>query len=97
MHNLITFSIVFRNKNGGGDRFNPPPLKTRSLKHPIKTKVNRLENPINSLTKKDKTGHFFKLFFAPNSPFLSPWYKSMQSVKVFPGIHVLSHKYVKWL
>ena len=25
VHNLVTFSIIFTNKNGGGGRFNPPP------------------------------------------------------------------------
>ena len=40
VHNLITFSIVFTNKNEGGGRFNPPPhthIKTRSFLLPIKT------------------------------------------------------------
>ena len=31
MHNLITFSIVFTNKNGGGGRFNPPPHQNQEF------------------------------------------------------------------
>ena len=31
VHNLITFSIVFTNKNEGGGRFNPPPTHTSKL------------------------------------------------------------------
>ena len=43
VHNLITFSIVFTNKKGGGVDSTPsPPIKTRSFKHPIKPKVNTI-------------------------------------------------------
>ena len=37
VHNLITFSMVFTNKNGGG-HFEPPPNKTKVCKPPIITK-----------------------------------------------------------
>ena len=40
MHNLITYSIVFTNKNRRGGRF-PPPLPSKlGVYNPIKTKVN---------------------------------------------------------
>ena len=38
-HNLITFSIVFKNKNRGGTLSPPPPIKTKVCKPPIITKV----------------------------------------------------------
>ena len=44
VHNLITFSFVFKNKNRGGI-IPPPPLnKYKGKKHPIKSKV---KIPIN--------------------------------------------------
>ena len=33
VHNLITFSIVFTNKMGGGGRFDPPPQKKLGVKN----------------------------------------------------------------
>ena len=40
VHNLITFSIVFTNKNGGGGRFNPPPpSKLRVFNTPSKIRL----------------------------------------------------------
>ena len=40
VHNLITFSIVFTNKNRGGGHIEPPPpIQTKVWKQPIKRKV----------------------------------------------------------
>ena len=38
VHNLITFSIVFTNKNGM-DKFNPPPSKIKKINLPSKLKL----------------------------------------------------------
>ena len=38
VHNLITFSIVFSNKNGM-DRFNPPPTKNKKNVPPLKLRL----------------------------------------------------------
>ena len=42
VHNLVTFSIVFKNKNRGG-QFEPPPIKIKVYLPPIITKVNKNE------------------------------------------------------
>ena len=46
VHDLITFSMVFTNKNGGGALWAPPPLLTKVYLLPIITKVKQpiLEN-----------------------------------------------------
>ena len=43
VHNLITFSIVFTNKNRGGT-LSPPPIITKVYKPPIITKVKAKNN-----------------------------------------------------
>ena len=47
VHNLITFSIVFTNKNGGGGRFNPSPSKLGVFNTPSKLKF-KFNSNINS-------------------------------------------------
>ena len=47
VHNLITFSIVFTNKNRGGGTLSPhplPPIITKAYLPPIITKVNTLDD-----------------------------------------------------
>ena len=44
VHNLITFSIVFTNKNRGGGHFEPPPpLTNKGWKHPNTNKVKGVQ------------------------------------------------------
>ena len=48
VHNLITFSMVFTNKNGGG-HFEPPLIITNVCKPPIITKVKIITPQIYKL------------------------------------------------
>ena len=48
VHNIITFSMVFTNKNGEGTLSPLPPIRTKVCKPPIITKVNynNLDNSV---------------------------------------------------
>ena len=59
MQNLITFSIVFTNKNGGGERFNPHPpsklgVKNNPSKQGVKNNPSKLRLKVFAAHKKRK-------------------------------------------